>query len=152
MVYEDLIELPPSQFRRACGVSRQTFVAMLGGVKPFLNRTGKRGGQNCLSAKNQLLLTLQYWREYRTQFHLGLDFCVSESTICRIITKVETLLVQSRQFRLPGKRCLLEPEADLEVVLIDVSEVEVERPQKTTSVLQWQEKASHLESTVGDGL
>jgi hypothetical protein len=30
-------------------------------------------------------MTLQYWREYRTQFHIALDFGVSEATVCRTI-------------------------------------------------------------------
>jgi hypothetical protein len=48
-------------------------------LQPHLDRQGKRGGQNSLSVEDQLLITLQYWREYRTQFHIRLDFGV-----CRI--------------------------------------------------------------------
>lgn len=132
MLYEDLIELPPSQFKRACGVDRSTFIAMVNVLRPALERRGQRGGQNTLPVEEQLLLTLQYWREYRTQFHIGLDFGVSESTVCRTIAKVETLLVQSGTFRLPGKRRLLEPESDFEVVVVDVSEVAIERPKKNS--------------------
>ncbi len=130
MDYEELRELSPRLFKRACGVSFTTFNAMVAVLRPTLERQGKRGGQNRLTVENQLLLTLQYWREYRTQFHIALDFGVSEATVCRIITKVENLLVQSRKFRLPGKRRLLEPEAEIEVVVIDVTEVSIERPQK----------------------
>ena len=133
MLYEDLIELPPSQFKRACGVDRQTFAAMVDVLSPHLERSGQRGGQNTLPVKDQLLLTLQYWREYRTQFHIGLDFGVSESTVCRTIAKVETCLVQSGQFRLPGKRRLLDPASDFEVVVVDVSEVAIERPKKNSA-------------------
>lgn len=130
MDYEELRELSPRLFKRACGVSFTTFNAMVAVLRPTLERQGKRGGQNRLTVENQLLLTLQYWREYRTQFHIALDFGVSEATVCRIITKVENLLVQARKFRLPGKRRLLEPEAEIEVVVIDVTEVSIERPQK----------------------
>ena len=130
MLYEDLAELPPHQFKRACGVNRSTFAAMVDVLTPHLDRQGQRGGQNTLTVANQLLLTLQYWREYRTQFHIGLDFGVSEATVCRTVAKVETWLVQSGRFRLPGKRRLLEPEADFEVVVVDVTEVSIERPQK----------------------
>lgn len=66
MLYEDLIELPPSQFKRACGVERSTFAAMVDVLTPQLDRSGQRGGQNTLTVADQLLLTLQYWREYRT--------------------------------------------------------------------------------------
>lgn len=129
MLYQGLRQLNPPQFRRTCGVRRETFLKMVEILRPDLNRRGKRGGQNQLSVENQLLLTLQYWREYRTQFHISLDFGVSESTVCRTIAKVETLLVRSRQFRLPGKRSLQNAETS-EVVVIDVTEVAIERPQK----------------------
>lgn len=132
MTYEQLNELNPVAFKRACGVSRQTFLAMVEVLQPHLHRQGKRGGQNRLSVEDQLLIALQYWREYRTQFHISLDFGISESTVCRIIEKVETLLVQSRQFRLPGKRQLQQPDSDWDVVMVDVTEVSVERPQKNS--------------------
>jgi len=77
-------------------------------------------------------MVLQYWREYRTQFHIGLEFGVSEATVCRTIEKVEALLVKSGQFRLPGKRQLQQAESSWEVVVIDVTEVPIERPKKNS--------------------
>jgi Helix-turn-helix of DDE superfamily endonuclease len=102
-------------------------------LRPHLERHGKRGGQNHLSVEDQLLMTLQYWREYRTQFHIGLDFGVSESTVCRTIEKVETLLVRSEQFRLPGRQQLHQNTTDWEVVVVDGAESPIERPQKNRS-------------------
>ncbi len=32
-----------------------------------------------LIVQDQVLLVLQYWREYRTYFHIGQDFGVAES-------------------------------------------------------------------------
>ena len=103
-------------------------------LRPSLERQGKRGGQNRLSVEDQLVLTFQYWREYRTQFHIALDFGVSEATVCRTISKVENLLVRSGQFRLPSKRQLLVPDGETEVALVDVTEVPVERPQKNSEI------------------
>ena len=80
------------------------------------------------------MLTFQYWREYRTQFHIALDFGVSEATVCRIIAKVENTLVRSGRFRLPSKRQLLDPDDETEGVLVDVTEVLVERPQKNSGI------------------
>lgn len=34
-------------------------------LRPNLDLQGKRGGQCKLSVENQLLLVLEYWREYR---------------------------------------------------------------------------------------
>lgn len=53
-------------------------------------RKGKRGGQNKLSVADQLLITLQYWREYRTKLHIALDFGISEATVCQIIQRTES--------------------------------------------------------------
>jgi hypothetical protein len=47
-----------------------------------------------------------YWRKYRTEFHIGLTFGVSEATICRTVQKIENVLSQSKQFHLPGKKAL----------------------------------------------
>lgn len=59
MLYRQLQALNPSAFRRACGVKRETFWAMVKVLKPYLERQGKRGGQNSLSVEDQLLMGLQ---------------------------------------------------------------------------------------------
>ena len=132
MLYQQIQTLNPVAFRRACGVKRETFRAMVAVLSPDLNRQGKRGGQNRLSVEDQLLITLYYWRHYRTQFDIGLEFGVSEATVCRTIDKVEALLVKSGQFRLPGKRQLRQAETQWETVVVDVTEVLIERPKKNS--------------------
>ena len=94
MTYEQLKLLKPSDFKRKCGVQLETFKRMVEILSPHLDRTGKRGGQAKLSVEDQLLLVLEYWREYRTQFHIGTSWGISESAVCRLISKVETLLMQ----------------------------------------------------------
>ncbi len=42
--------------------------------------------------------------------------------------------MDSGQFRLPGKKALLEPEMEWEVILVDATETAVERPQKNKNV------------------
>lgn len=130
MLYQQLQVLNPISFRRACGVKRETFLAMTEVLSRYLERHGKRGGQNRLSVADQLLIALHYWRHYRTQFEIGLEFGVSEATVCRTIEKVEALLVKSGRFRLLGKRQLQQAEASWEVVVIDVTEVAIERQKK----------------------
>ena len=130
MLYQQLQLLNPIAFRRACGVKRETFLAMVKVLSPNLERHGKRGGQNRLSVAAQLLMVLYYWRHYRTQFDIGLEFGVSEATVCRTIEKVEASVVKSGRFRLPGKRQLQQAEASWDVVVIDVTEVAIERSKK----------------------
>lgn len=77
-----------------------------------------------------MLITLMYWREYRTQFHIGVAYGVNEATICRTIQKVENVPIKSKQFQLPGKKVVQASDLEIEVVLIDVTEPPIERPQK----------------------
>ena len=83
-----------------------------------------------LKPVDQLLMTLMYWREYRTEFHIAQAYGISESTVCRTIHKIENALVRSGKFRLPGKKALQPSDTQLEVVLVDVSEQPIERPKK----------------------
>ena len=134
MTYEEIQQLNPPQFKRFCGVTRETFQAMVSVLNPHLDRRGKRGGQSKLSVEDHLLITLEYWREYRTQFHIAQSWGIHEASVCRIVRKVEDHLIRSGAFRLPGKRQLLQPESSWDVVVVDVSETPIERPKKNSDV------------------
>lgn len=88
---------------------------------------GKGGVKAKLRLEDQILVTLQYWREYRTYFHIANDWEVSESTICRTIKKVENILIKSEKFRLAGKKSLWQEQSPA-LIAIDVTETKVERP------------------------
>lgn len=84
-----------------------------------------------LSRADQLLLSMMYWREYRTEFHIAQSYGTAESTVYRTIQKIENALVRSGKFRLPGKKAFQASDTVFKVVLVDVSEQSVERPKKT---------------------
>ena len=130
MTYEQLQSLKPSVFKRKCGVRQETFEQMTEVLRPHLDRRGKRGGQPKLSVEDQLLVVLEYWREYRTQFHIASSWGMSESAVCRLIQKVETLLMNSGKFRLPGKKQLYQNAYTWSVLVVDVTESPIERPKK----------------------
>jgi hypothetical protein len=71
MPYKAVETLSGAAFKRLCGVPRATFSAMVEVVRPHLDRQGQRGGQAKLCAEAQRLRVLEYWREYRRQFHMG---------------------------------------------------------------------------------
>ena len=71
MTYEQITGLKPRDFKRKSGIHHETFNQMVEVLKEHLDRRGKRGGQCKLSVENQLLVVLEYWREYRTQFHIA---------------------------------------------------------------------------------
>ena len=62
---------------------------MVSTLKQELPTPRNRGGQPKLSIEDQLLITLEYWREYRTYFHIAQSWGVHESTICRTVHRVE---------------------------------------------------------------
>jgi len=134
MGYQDLEHLSNGEFKRLCGVSRQTFSEMVAELRPHLDRRGRRGGQTKLSVEDQLLVALEYWREYRTQFHIGVSWGLHETTVGRIVHKVEDVLVKCGKFRLPSQRQLYQPGWEWKVMMVDVGEVEIERPQKNSGV------------------
>jgi hypothetical protein len=98
----------------------------------------------------------------RTQFHIATrDFGgnnssrnsltswgLSESAVCRLIQKVENLLMDSGKFRLPGKKQLTHNADNWSVVVVDATERPIERPQKNsvpsivgkTSSILWKQK------------
>jgi hypothetical protein len=127
MRYETVQKLNNEDFKRCTGVQRETFEEMLAVVEAGLRNFGR---PTMLSRADQLLMTLMYWREYRTEFHIGLTYGVSESTVCRTIQKVENALIQSKQFHLPGKKALRPSDTIFEIVLVDATEQPVERPKK----------------------
>ena len=66
-----------------------------------------RGGKpNILGISDRLLMCLEYLREYRTYFHVGQSYGVSESASYRNCRWVEDTLIQSRKFSLPGRKAL----------------------------------------------
>jgi len=130
MRYERIQHLKDTDFKRLTGVHRETFERMLQVIE---QRRRDFGQPPKLTRADQLLMTLMYWREYRTEFHIAQSYGVSESRVCRTIRKIENALVRSGRFRLPGKKVLQPSDTQLEVVLVDVSEQPIERPKKDKS-------------------
>ena len=129
--YEYVRHLPSRTFRRLTGVSKNVFLDMLGIVKiAALKKNSKGGRPSTLAIENQLLMALEYLREYRTYFHLGQSHGVSESSCYKTCKWIENTLVRDAKFRLPGKKVLLRNDTPLEVILIDATETPIERPKK----------------------
>jgi hypothetical protein len=133
MFYKDIEKLSAPQFKRLTGVKREVFAQMLtvlDQAKAALRKHPSRGVTAKLSNADKLLLLLMYYREYRTQFHIGVTYGLSESRVCELIKETEEILIKDSRFHLPGKKALLKEGNDFEVILIDVTESPVERPKK----------------------
>lgn len=142
MIYDDVKNLKNSDFKRLCGVTKETFAAMCEVVIEH-KRTAKRGRKSNLSIENQVLLTLSFWREYRTLFHLGRDWQLHESNVSRLVRRIEDILIKSGKFSLPGKRRLLESDS-IKYTIVDVTEREIERPKKNRADIIRERKSGTL--------
>ena len=127
MRYETIRTLKTEGFKRLTGISWEMFEKMLTILQKEMRDFGRPPE---LDRTDALLMTLMYWREYRTEFHLGITNGVSEATVCRTIQKVENALMKSGEFRLPGWKALQPSDTLIEVVLIDATEQPIERPKK----------------------
>jgi len=104
MTYEEIKQLKAPQLKRLCGVRPETFNEMVALAKQALPQGGQRGGQPKLRVEDQLLIALEYWREYRTYFHIGQSWGVHESTVCQLVHRIEEVLIRSEQFALPQQK------------------------------------------------
>ena len=133
--YETVSRLSSIEFRRLTGVQKNTFIEMVAIVKEAANKkTSGRGKPFHLSIEDRVLMTLEYLREYRTYFHLGQSYGLSESACYRNCRWIEDTLIKSKRFSLPGKKTLLKSNVEFDVILIDATETPIERPKKKGSM------------------
>jgi hypothetical protein len=139
-----------AQFKRLVGVERETFDTMVSELKrlkpPSQHKVPgeKRGPKPKLIAADEVLMVLMYYREYRTFFHLGSEYGLSEVQCWRLVTQTEKLLLKSSLFHLPGKKTLLTDDTQWEVVLVDVAESAIERPKKNSDSITRGKRKSTL--------
>lgn len=133
--YDHIKDLSAEDFRRLTGVLPATFekmVEILHG-KQALNRCGHRwkGGRKlALEMPDMLLVSLEYLREYRTMFHIAKSYGVSESSCWRALHFVENTLIKDGTFSLPGRKELLKSDIEHSFIVLDATEIAVERPKK----------------------
>ena len=111
------------KFRRKTGVYPETFNKMLEILTEADRKKKSKGGRpNKLGMEKMLLMALEYWREYRTYFHIGESYGLSESNVYQTVKWIEDVLIKDGAFSLPGKKVLLDEEAEYEVILPDATE------------------------------
>jgi hypothetical protein len=146
MNYNEVSKLSKNKFKRIVGVNPQTFDLMLKILSVAYAVKHEFGGKpDKLALEDKLLISLNYWREYRTYAHLGVTYGYSESQICRIVRWCEDVLINSGNFTVSGKRALLFIDPS-DVVLIDATESPIQRPKKKAKkILFRQEEKTHDE-------
>ena len=134
MRYNKLKDFNDEEFRRLTGIMRTTFEKMVNILKEAELKKKEAGGKpNKLEMEDRVLMALEYMREYRTYFHIGASYGISESSAYRNIRWIEDSLIKHPDFSLPGKKALLK-DTDYELVLIDATETQCERPKKSRNI------------------
>jgi len=129
---EQILKLNGESFRRYTGFKRNTYEMMLKALENAEKKKHeRRGSYSKLSLEDRLLLTMEYWREYRTMFHIGTDFGITKGAVCKIIRWVEDVVSEIPELQLPGKKELKKSEFSCEVFLIDATESPIERPKRS---------------------
>jgi hypothetical protein len=135
MKYQKIAHLNGEKFRRLTGVKPSTFRKMLEILTAAHKAKKSKGGRpNSIEVSQMLLMTLEYMREYRTYFHIGVNYGISESYAYKTIKWVEDTLIRDATFSLPGRKELLKSDSEIEVVLIDATESPVQRPKKDRGI------------------
>lgn len=145
MKYPQIQGLEDDKFRRLTGVKRSTFEKMISILNDAnMKKKAKGGRKNKLCIEDQLLMALEYIREYRTYFHTSQSYGVSESSAYKTIKWVEDTLIKHPEFSLPGRKALLKSDKEYEVVLIDATETPIERPKKDKNIITQAKRKSIL--------
>ncbi|MDR1094205.1 MAG: IS5/IS1182 family transposase, partial [Clostridiales bacterium] len=61
---------------------------------------------------------------------IGASYGLTKSNVCRTVQWVENVLIKSGIFSLGGKKALVDPNTEIEVILVDSTEVAIERPKR----------------------
>jgi hypothetical protein len=125
-----LKRLEGKQFKRLTGVTKKVFKLMVKVIEEY-EAQKTAGRKSKLSPEDKVVMTLQYLREYPSLLRLSIDWGIHESTAQRIVTRTEELLLESKDFHLPGRKAVKESHWD--IVIIDVAEMAMERPKKNSA-------------------
>lgn len=118
----------PRIFRKLTGLKLKHFAKILTDVSVCLDKEFSNLGRKPKidNHEDRVLLVLVYYRTYMTQEFLGYLIGLDESNVCRLLRRVELLLVKKIHIKkdrtLTGKK--------VEQLLIDATEQPIQRPKK----------------------
>ena len=128
--YKKLNQLKDENFKRIIGVKKETYEEMLKEFKKYekkrIKNHGIGGRKQKLCKEDKVLFMLEYYREYRTLAYMAFDYGVAS----KLVREVESVLIKSGKFLLPSKRALYGDDVELNSVLIDITEMPIQKPKK----------------------
>ncbi|WP_342637719.1 IS5 family transposase [Orientia tsutsugamushi] len=148
MKCDQIKELNDEKFRWLTGVRKGTFAKMVDILRKADGlKKSKGGSKNKLNLEEQLLMALEYLREYRTYFHIGQNYGISESSAYKDVKWVEDTIVKHANFALPGCKALMKSDMNYEVVFIDATDSPIKRPKKKQKFYYSGKKKRHTLKT-----
>lgn len=119
----------PRIFRKLTGVKLKHFTKIVTKVSDSLDKEFSNLGRKpkVNNHEDRVLLVLVYYRAYMTQEFLGYLVGLDESNVCRLLKRVELLLV--KKIHIKKDRSLTGEK--VEQLLIDVTEQPIQRPKNS---------------------
>jgi len=129
---ERIANMPTNKYKEIFGIEKYVFDRLLRllEVADTFQRKSNAGRKSQLSVLDKLVITLQYWREYRTYRHIAFDYGIGKSTIGEAIIWVENAIIASGLCNLKSARELRENTSKIKIAVVDVTEQEIERPKR----------------------
>ncbi len=132
-------------FSRLTGVKLKEFREIIRKVTPkweeFQKNKKVSGRQSKLkSLEDEVLLVMIYYRFYVSFKFLEMLFDLDESNICRHIKRLEPMLADA--IKISKNRELTQ--SDLETILIDATEIQIQRPSKKQKEFYSGKKKRHM--------
>lgn len=149
MKYERIKNYPEVKFRQATGVSPATFNVMVEILQKEYNalHKAKHGRHRKLSIVDMLLLTLEYYKEYRTYESIAASYGLAKQNICKIVHWVEETLIKDENFALPQKKLMRDDNSIIEVIIVDSTETPIQRPKKSQKKYYSGKKKTYVKNT-----
>jgi transposase len=142
------VQNSPKTFIRLFGISVKEFALILSQVSPewerqVIGRYKRPGRDYKLDLADMILMLLLYYRCYTNQLFIGFLFGVDDSRVCRNIRMLEPLL--AKVMAISKTRHL--SQKDVEELILDATEQQIERPQKSQKVYYSGKKKRHTLKT-----
>ena len=120
------------KYKEIFGVEKHVFdrIFRILEVSDTFERKSNAGRKSKISVLDSLVITLMYWREYRTYRHIAYDYGVGKTTIGNAILWVENTLIASGVCNLKSIRELRDNASKIQIAIVDVTEQEIERPKR----------------------
>lgn len=130
MKYLKLLKLSNNIYKRKVGITKDLFKRIVKIVKKVDTERQTRGGRKRrLPIEELIVMSFEYWREYRTLENISLDYGLCITQVYRTILWIEDILIKNSLFRLPGKKQLLKESKN--PIIVDVTETPIRRKKKT---------------------